>query len=143
MDHPKDIGDRTTLAVMLALRLAGYGIAVPFGENTRYDLIADDGERLSRVQCKTGRLRGGAVLFSTASTYLHHRNASASRRPYQGEVDYFGVHCAATGGVYLVPIDHAPTQTAAMLRVEPSRNSQRKRVRLAADYEIGRVEMPP
>ena len=37
MEHPKDIGDRTTLAVMLALREVGFAVLVPFGENTRYD----------------------------------------------------------------------------------------------------------
>ena len=42
MDHPKDVGDRTTLAVMLALRGLGYRVSVPFGENTRYDLVVDD-----------------------------------------------------------------------------------------------------
>jgi hypothetical protein len=142
VDHPKDIGDRTTLAVMLALREAGYVIAVPFGENVRYDLIIDDGLRLARVQCKTGRLRAGAVLFSTASTYLHHSNPGVSRRGYLGEIDYFGVYCVTTSGVYLVPIEDVPTRTAAMLRVDPSRNGQHKRIRLAADYEIGTVRLP-
>jgi len=28
---------------MLALTDCGYDVAVPFGENTRYDLIVDDG----------------------------------------------------------------------------------------------------
>jgi hypothetical protein len=139
MEHPKDIADRTTLAVMIAAREAGYAIAVPFGENTRYDLVFDDGRMLSRVQCKTRRLRAGAVIFSTASTYLHHSHPGVSRRPYQGEIDYFAVHCAATGGVYLVPIGHVPTRTTAMLRVEPARNRQRKRIRLARDYQIGAV----
>ena len=142
MVHPKDIGDRTTLALMVALREAGYAISVPFGENTRYDLVIDDGLRLARVQGKTGRLRGGAVIFSTASTYLHHPNPGVSRRGYRGEIDYFGVYCAATGGVYLLPIDDVPTRTAAMLRVNPSRNGQQRRVRLAADYQIGTVVMP-
>jgi hypothetical protein len=57
MEHPKDIGDRSTLAIMLALRERGYGVYVAFGENTRADLAIDDGQRLLRVQCKTGRLR--------------------------------------------------------------------------------------
>jgi hypothetical protein len=61
MEHPKDKGDRTTLAVMLALRVAGYAVLMPFGENTRYDLVIDDGETFSRIQCKTGRLRDGVV----------------------------------------------------------------------------------
>jgi len=66
VEHPKDIGD-TTLAVTLALREAGYAIYMPFGENTRVDLVIDDGNELARVQCKTGRLRGGAVRFRTCS----------------------------------------------------------------------------
>jgi hypothetical protein len=53
---------------MLALQEAGLDIYLPFGENTRADLIIDDGGRLSRVQCKSGRLRDGAVRFSTCST---------------------------------------------------------------------------
>ena len=54
MDHPKAIGDRSQLAAMLALRRAGFDLWVPFGENTRYDLVIDDGKSLARVQCKTG-----------------------------------------------------------------------------------------
>jgi len=67
MEHPKAIGDRTTLVAMLALESAGYAVLLPFGENTRYDLVIDDGQRLARVQCKTGRLRGGAVVSVAVS----------------------------------------------------------------------------
>jgi len=117
VEHPKDVGDRTTLAVMLALREAGYAISVPFGENTRYDLVIDDGNGLSRVQCKTGRLRDGAVRFPTCSTYGHHLRPSTARRDYIGEVDCFAVHCPETDGVYLIPIEAVSTRTRAALRV--------------------------
>jgi PD-(D/E)XK endonuclease len=43
MEHPKDVGDRSTLAVMLALCAAGYAVCLPFGENTRCDLVIDEG----------------------------------------------------------------------------------------------------
>jgi hypothetical protein len=142
MEHPKDIGDRTTLAVMLALREFGYAISVPFGENTRYDLIVDDGERLLRVQCKTGRLRMGAVRFATCSTYGHHRNPGQSRRDYRGQVDLFAVYCPETGGIYVIPIADLNTRSSAMLRVDPPRNCQRKRIKFAWDYLIGMVESP-
>jgi hypothetical protein len=58
VEHPKLVGDRTTLAVIAGLRSAGYDVLLPFGENTRYDLVIDDDGRLSRVQCRIkGRLR--------------------------------------------------------------------------------------
>jgi hypothetical protein len=139
VEHPKAIGDRTTMAVMLALREVGYVVLVPFGENTRYDLVIDDGLNLLRVQCKTGRLRLGSVVFATCSTYGHHANARMIRRHYQGQIDFFGVYCPETEGVYLVPLEDVPTRSAVALRVLPSRNRQRKKIRWAADYEIAEV----
>jgi PD-(D/E)XK endonuclease len=50
MEHPKAKGDRSTLAIMLALQEVGYEVLLPFGENTRYDLVIDDGMTLKRVQ---------------------------------------------------------------------------------------------
>ena len=143
MDHPKDKGDRTTLAVIMALRECGYDVLVPFGENTRYDLAIHDGESFSRVQCKTGRLRNGAVLFAVCSCYGHHMRPGEARRDYRGQIEYFGVHCLETERVYLVPIEDLDVRTTAALRVDPARNAQRLRTRPAADYEVGRVTVSP
>ena len=141
MEHPVDIGDRTTLAVMLVLRELGYGVLVPFGENTRYDLVIDDGNALRKVQCKTGRLRRGAVIWSMCSNYVHHPNPRIRHRDYRGEVDFFGVYCAETGGVYLVPMTDLPLRREGALRVDPPRNNQRKFIRQAAKYEIGHIQI--
>ncbi len=69
----KSVGDRSELEVMGALIRNGYRIALSFGENHRYDLIADDGERLFRIQVKTGRLRKGAIRMICRSTHAHRR----------------------------------------------------------------------
>jgi hypothetical protein len=142
VEHPKDIGDRSTLAVMVGLKRRGYEIAVPFGENTRYDLVIDDGHTLARVQCKSGQLRAGAIHFKTASSYAHHRSSRQARRHYHGQIDFFAVYCPDTHGVYLLPIDDVAPRCEAALRVEPSRNGQKKRIRLAADYQIAVVNVP-
>lgn len=139
MEHPKAVGDRTTLAAMLALQEAGYAISVPFGENTRYDLVVDDGVRLRRVQCKTGRLRSGAIRFAVCSCYGHHHRPQNARRDYRGEIDDFAVYCPETQRVYLVPISDLPLTTQAALRVEPTRNGQAKGIRMAAAYEVATV----
>ena len=125
MEHPKDVGDHTTLAIMLALHESGYQVATPFGENTRYDLILDDGERMLRVQCKTGRMRLGAVEFATASSYAHHPNEKRTQRHYVGQVDHFAVYCRETGGVYLIPIDALPLDRAYLrVTAPPERPAQ-------------------
>jgi hypothetical protein len=141
MEHPKAIGDRTTLAIMLALKAAGFTVLLPFGENSRYDLVIDDGNRLSRVQCKTGRLRAGAIRFAACSSYAHHRRRLVDRRDYHGQVDFFAVYCPETEAVYLIPIKDLPVRVQGALRVAPALNNQRQGVRLAADYEIAVVSL--
>jgi PD-(D/E)XK endonuclease len=126
---------------MQALRVMGYSVLVPFGENTRYDLVIDDGENLGRVQCKTGRLRDGAIRFATCSCYAHHANPRRTRRNYHGQVDFFAVHCPETTGVYLIPLSELETNVQGTLRVSPARNSQRRGVRVAAGYEIAKVSV--
>jgi PD-(D/E)XK endonuclease len=108
MRHPKDVGDQSTLAIMIALQADGYAMFVPFGENTRY---------------------------------AHHPHPTVTKRTYEGEIDEFAVYCPDTCGVYLLPIEDVRTRNTAALRVEPTKNCQRKRVRLAAAYEIARVEI--
>jgi hypothetical protein len=141
VEHPKRVGDRSTLAIMLALQESGYAVYVPFGENTRADLIIEKGRRLASVQCKTGRLRDGTVTFKVCSSYAHLPSPRVAKRDYTGEVDYFAVYCTETGRVYLVPIGDVALGWEARLRVDPPRNNQRKRIRLASAYELGVVQL--
>lgn len=120
---------------MLALREAGYALYLPFGENTRSDLLIEDGNGIARVQCKTGRIRNGAIVFHTTSLSFHHKGKT-NARPYTDDVDYFAVYCPATRGTYLIPIDELDTRWSANLRLEAPRNGQRRGIRLAADYAV-------
>jgi PD-(D/E)XK endonuclease len=141
MRHPKDIGDTSTLAIMLALQTQGCSVYVPFGENTRTDLIVDYGVRLSRIQCKTGWLRNGSVIFNACSSYAHHPNPKIPKRDYEGEVDEFAIFCPELGAVYVLPLEDIQAKRRGSLRVEPPKNNQAKGVRLAAAYEIARVDL--
>jgi hypothetical protein len=134
-------GDRSMLAIMPVLESSGLRVYLPFSENTRCDLVLDDGDGLHRVQCKTGRMHAGAVRFKTCSSYAHHPHPKIAKRDYGGEVDYFGVYCRETGAVYLVPIADLSVTRAAALRVEPARNAQRRRIRPAEPYLMGRVDL--
>ena len=138
-EHPKLVGDRTTLAVMLALTDAGIDVSVPFGENCRYDLVIDREGDLTRVQCKTGRLRDGAVRFATASTYGHLRSPRENRRDYIGQIDEFAVFCPDTEGVYLIPIADVSARTNAYLRIDPPGNGQRRGIRFARTYLVAPI----
>ena len=134
--NTKRIGDYSEIMVLGALIRAGYFVSIPFGENQRYDLIAEKDDVLYRVQVKTGRLRKGAILFACYSSHAHR---GGRLRRYVGEIDLFGVYCADVDSVYLIPMAEISAWQWS-LRVEPPRNGQCKKVRWASQYllEAGR-----
>jgi hypothetical protein len=67
MRDTSHVGEVSHTQVMAALVLAGRRVLVPLGDHLRYDLVIDDGGVFLRVQCKTGRLTKGAILFHTCS----------------------------------------------------------------------------
>ena len=111
----------------------GYRVLLPFGVNQRYDLVIDLGDRFLRAQCKTGRLRRGAVKFNAQS--IRSSVTGTYRRGYEGEIELFLVHCPDTEAIYAVPVEDA-TRSQGSLRVVPAANGQSKGVRWARDYEL-------
>lgn len=127
-------GDISELRVAVALAEAGYLVSKPLGENQRYDLIADDGIRLLRVQVKSGRIRRGAIAFSCCSSHGHRRTVLTSR-PYIGQIELLAVYCAENRKVYVIP-EAELTRTASHLRLVPPRNNMVKTIRWASKYEL-------
>jgi hypothetical protein len=132
-NHPVDVGLRTEGAILGALVRRGYLVLVPFGQNQRYDLVLDMDGKFVRVQCKTGRLRNGCVVFSAQSVRSNTRKAVF--RHYKDDVELFLVHCPDTGGIYAIPIEEV-TRSHGTLRIDPTSNGQEKYVRWARDYEL-------
>ena len=128
MENTTTVGTRTEGMVLAALLKAKRKVLLPFGGGSRYDMADDLNGTLVRVQCKTGALRKGAVVFNTKS--LTRGNIPI---PYDGDADFFGVYCPDTDEVYLVPVEGA-ARSKGSLRVEPAKNNQTKGVLYAKDY---------
>ena len=131
----KSIGDRSEAMVIASLVCHGYLVSIPFGENHRYDLIADDGHRLLRIQVKTCRLKDGVVNYACSSTHQHRRSGPTANHPYFGQIEYLAVYCPGNGKVYLVP-ESELVSTRAHLRLAPCLNRQNRKIRWAAEYEL-------
>lgn len=127
------IGNVCQAKVLSALIEANERVLLPFGDGCYYDLLLDREGTFHRVQCKSGRLRRGAVRFKT-STVLR----NGKHRAYGRTVEYFGVYCSDIGKSYLVPIAVCGTSETS-LRVERARNNAVKGQNVAEKFEIKRV----
>ena len=125
---PSEVGARAELAVASALARAGKDVYLPFFcAHGRVDLVFLDATGLYRVQCKTSRIVGEVIVFSTCS------NTNDVRQDYRGDVDLFGVYSPELDRVFLVPVADAPSR-ACSPRLSSTRNGQAKGIRWADDY---------
>ncbi len=124
-------GNAGEAAVLTAFVRQGYDVYTPFGGGHAFDLAVHlNGARFLRVQCKVAWSRGGCLVFNTRSTD-HGRGPQS----YRGLADVFGVSFCEV--VYVVPID-AVAESEGRLRLDPTRNNQRKGIRYAREFEIAR-----
>lgn len=132
--HTTAIGDLSVAMLTARFLQLGYMVLKPITELSRYDLVIDRGSGFERVQCKTGRSKGGTIRFNAASSQWHHRKG-VGRLSYTGQVELFGIYHPQTGQCFLVPVDQVGG-TEGVLRLEPTKNGQAKGTRLAADFLI-------
>jgi PD-(D/E)XK endonuclease len=126
-------GNEAEAKILAALIERGFEVLVPFGGGQPYDLVIDlGGFDLLKVQCKTGWDVNGCIVFHTTST-----DHGQGRRPYLGLAHIFGVYFPPRQTIYLLPLD-AVAGSLGRLRLEPTRNNQKRGVRFASDFEINR-----
>jgi hypothetical protein len=130
----REKGNLTEAKILAALVGAGYLVSVPFGSGHKYDFIIDDSVRLLRVQCKTGRVNKGVLLFNSYSQ----SGNGATKQGYHGLADIFAVLNPESGDVYLVPVDGFGT-TGVTLRLTPTLSGQVQKINWAVDYLLSPV----
>jgi hypothetical protein len=124
MAETNDIGNLTEAKVIVSLVEAGYLVSQPFGNGHKYDLIADDGQKLYRVQCKTGRVRNGVLIFNAYSM----PGNKAKKCDYRGRADLFAVLNPVDGKVFLIPVNDVGVHDVH-LRLIPAANGQMQNIR--------------
>ncbi len=117
--------------ILAAFVRAGVRVAIPFGGDSPYDLIAEINGKLFRVQVKWGRVVNGCVLFATAHQKRPNTTEGFQRWAYE-DVDLFAVY-SEQGESYLVPPEMT-SATITQLRLRPTKNHQSSGVRFAANF---------
>lgn len=128
----KKIGDACEMEFVYRFAKAGLLPALPvLGENNRWDMLVEDLDgRVYKIQCKSGRLVKGVILFHTTSSHYHR---GGKTRGYVGEVDLFGVYCGDLEKLYLISPE--ALGMGGRLRVDAPKNNMAAGIRWAADFE--------
>tara|TARA_R100000808_G_scaffold15629_1_gene35975 strand:+ start:4047 stop:4481 length:435 start_codon:yes stop_codon:yes gene_type:complete len=94
-------GTAAELATAVRLLDHGFSVSWPVGDNDCYDLIADSGSRLTRIQVKSSSTKQKGTFHVV---FGHGKK----KVPYTAsDIDYFAVVLAYAGGpaFYLIPVE--------------------------------------
>ena len=132
--NTRDVGNITCLKVMARFLEKGYNVLTPFGDNTKYDFVAEKDGKFLRVQCKTARkvkLNNSITfnLYVVASNYL------GSRKKYYTKEDIDLFATVWEDKVSILPIESIWERKTFTLSLNSKKEAKQiKNVNFLEDY---------
>ena len=101
-------GQIIELKVQIELLRYGFDVSIPNYNSSKYDLIADTGNELLRIQVKKS-ISNSQSSFTFPCTTQNVKSSSGAKYKYtNSEIDYFAT--IWNDKVYLIPVDETSTQ---------------------------------
>ena len=130
MAESKRKGDLGEAMIMADILRRGYKVALPIGEDWRYDLIVLRQGKLERVQCKYVS-SDGAMLQVPCRT----SNSRFETRYTIDDIDWLACYHKESSTCYYIPAQLlGQGRTVFCLRIRASKNNQTLRCHNAADF---------
>jgi hypothetical protein len=128
-------GDLAEMKVAADLLDRGCHLSIPFGEDCDYDLIADTGPLLHRIQVKYTESNGEVIVVRCRSHSLTKGKIRQTKHYTAETVDWIAVYDRTTDRCYYCPASELGTGRCELsLRLVAARNGQRLGIRDADDY---------
>lgn len=100
-------------------------VSIPFGDNARYDLIADFNGKLNKIQVKycNQKISENNSINCPCSSSLNH-TTNKIYTTYENEIDYFVFYLVEWDKILLVPIQDIGNKKNMMFRLDKPKNNQ-------------------
>ena len=131
--NTKTKGDIAESKVLSAL-VKHFDVSIPFGDNTRYDLVVDDGNKIWRVQVKHARCEDGKMTFNTVSCPTLRGN-DRKRENYKGDADIFAAYATKIDQIAFVTVEEVGERGQMTLRYSSTKNGQKRGINWLDDYK--------
>ncbi len=113
----------------------GFQIAIPFGEDSDFDLVLIRDGQFERVQVKHVTSDGCVVEINCYSLSLTHGKVRNIKRYTERTIDWLAAYDVTTDQCFYVPAHLLGAgRSCISLRLKPARNNQVRKTRNAADF---------
>lgn len=137
--NSKDKGNIGEAIVLAEFTKRQIQVAIPFGDNARYDLIAEFNGKLNKIQVKyCGQItENNSFICPCASSTNHTTNKHLTT--YDNDVDYIAFYITSIDKLLLVPIEELAGKKTITFRLEPPKNGQKVGINLIDDYLLDKI----
>lgn len=116
--NSKQKGDIAETRAIYEFVKRGIPVCIPYGDNLRYDLIAEFNGKLNKIQvkmCNEERTPGAVICYTRSSTN-HTTNKKLS--DYSNDIDYFVIFNQIHDLISIIPIEVVGKKKSMVLRLE-------------------------
>ena len=137
--NSKDKGNIGEAIVLAEFTKRQIQVAIPFGDNARYDLIAEFNGKLNKIQVKyCGQItENNSFTCPCASSTNHTTNKHLTT--YDNDVDYMAFYITSIDKLLLVPIEQLVGKKTITFRLEAPKNGQKIGINLVDDYLLDKI----
>ena len=137
--HTKDKGNIGEAIIIAEFVKRDIQVAIPFGDNARYDLIAEFNNKLNKIQIKScSELKNtNAIVCKCASSTNNTTNKHYTT--YENDVDYICCYLQPWDVSVIIPIENVGSKKVLYMRKEPPKNNQSKNVHYLNDYFFDKI----
>ena len=130
-----NIGEAKVLSKFVELNIP---VFLPFGDNEKYDLVAEFNGKLNKIQIKTcKKAEQGRMMFDLVSSTTHRKNG-VQYIYTKSDIDYFALYNLERDVVMLVKVEDAPKRVIT-IRYKKTLNGQSKGLRWEENYLLKNV----
>ena len=138
MSNNKTKGNLSEALALCEFQKYHIPVSIPWGDNERYDMIAEFNGKLNRIQIKTcNEEQNGAICCYTRSSANHTTNKH--KDTYVGQIDYFVFVNHTYNLLAIVPIEDVGNQEQIRLRIKEPLNNQKAKTRYFKDYSFDKL----
>ncbi len=125
----KQKGDIAEAFITFLLKQKGFNVLIPWGEDVRYDLVAEKNGVFKRIQVKYVTPKNGVleVAIRSANNYI-------TIHYLPKDVDIIAVYSPQNNKAYFIPLNK--NKKVYKLRLATTKNNQKKKVVMASEYEM-------
>lgn len=116
----------------------GIQVCIPFGDDARYDLVAEFNGKLNKIQVKycSQETDNDSIMCRSSSSKNHTTNKRMDT--YENDVDYIAFYIQPWDTACLVPISECSGYSFTIRRT-PTKNNQKSGTHLAEDYSFDKI----